>query len=57
MTDLVEFRFNPEDREALAAVYRMAADDPQFQQDNAAVLRDFALIDNEVVDASSDPGD
>lgn len=36
------------DREALAAVYREAAQDPLFLADNEAVLRDFAALDAEV---------
>ena len=39
--------FAERDREALAQVYAEAAQDPAFQADNEAVLRDFAALDAE----------
>jgi hypothetical protein len=52
VAEALAFYFSAQDRRALAAVYREAADDPQFQADNAAVLRDFAALDAETGDAS-----
>jgi len=40
--------FAEQDREALAQIYREAAQDPLFQADNEAVLHDFAVLDAEV---------
>jgi len=40
--------FAEQDREALAKIYQEAAQDPLFQADNEAVLRDFAALDAEV---------
>jgi hypothetical protein len=37
--------FAAKDRQALAAIYTEAAQDPLFQADNEAVLRDFAGLD------------
>lgn len=39
--------FASQDREELAALYVEAAHDPLFVADNAAVQRDFALLDEE----------
>lgn len=39
--------FSARDREALAKTYQEAAEDPLFQADNEAVLRDFAALDSE----------
>jgi hypothetical protein len=40
--------FAEKDREALAKIYREAAQDPLFMADNEVVLRDFAALDAEV---------
>jgi hypothetical protein len=39
--------FASRDREELAQVYREAAADPLFAADNAAVLHDFAALDDD----------
>lgn len=40
--------FASSDREELVRVFRQAAADPLFTEDNAAVEADFAVLDNEV---------
>jgi hypothetical protein len=52
VAEALSFYFSAQDRRDLAAVYREAADDPQFQADNAAVLGDFAALDAETGTAS-----
>ncbi len=48
VTEALSLYFVEKDREALAKIYEEAAQDPLFQADNEAVLRDFADLDAEV---------
>ncbi len=48
VTEALSLYFAEKDREALAEIYEQAAQDPLFQADNEAVLRDFAALDAEV---------
>lgn len=43
----LEAYFAAQDREALATIYREAAQDPLFVSDNASVAEDFAALDAE----------
>jgi hypothetical protein len=47
VAEALAFYFASQDREALATLYAQAAEDPQFQADNRAVLRDFESLDAE----------
>ncbi len=48
VTEALSLYFAGKDREALVEIYEQAAQDPLFQADNEAVLRDFAALDAEV---------
>ena len=52
VAEALSFYFSAQDRRDLAALYRDAAEDPEFQADNAAVLKDFARLDAETGSAS-----
>lgn len=45
VTAALEAYFAAQDREALATIYREAAQDPLFESDNASVAEDFAALD------------
>ena len=47
VAEALAFYFAAQDRRALALVYSEAAQDPEFQADNEAVLQDFAALDHE----------
>src|SRR5262245_62603460 len=47
VAEALAFYFAEEDKAALAAIYREAARDPLFQEDNAAILEDFELLDGD----------
>lgn len=47
VAEALTFYFADENRRALARVYAQAAHDLGFQDDNAAVQRDFAALDGE----------
>jgi hypothetical protein len=47
VAEALAFYFADQDRRALARLYAEAAQDPEFQADNDAVQRDFAVLDRE----------
>lgn len=47
VAEALAFYFAEQDKAALAAIYKEAARDPLFQEDNAAILEDFELLDGE----------
>ena len=49
--EALAFYFAAQDRRALALLYSEAAQDPQFQADNAEVQKDFAALDREADEA------
>lgn len=51
VADALTSYFAERDRRALRAIYEEAALDPAFQEDNAAIQRDFAALDDELDDS------
>ena len=51
VAEALAFYFAAQDRRALALLYSEAAQDPQFQADNAEVQKDFAALDREADEA------
>ena len=47
VAEALAFYFADQDRRALSLVYSEAAQDPEFQADNEAVQRDFAVLDRD----------
>ena len=46
--EMCSFFFSAQDERALALVYSLAAQDPDFHADNEAVQQDFAALDRQV---------